>query len=387
MGHADATVVVEMGFMPATHAIPDPDHPGLLRAGPRASGPYGGESVEVRVCEATDCAQDESVTPNLFDCGFDTADLSGLDELQAVCRRIRASGRIDDADAAAVRAALDGADLRLAGGSTVTVLHLADEGLIMRKAGPNRLSVVGPRSSGMNDHGAATSVHADQDVFGTPLSQIMDGRAPSLFRHESPDGHNRDAGLMLVNMWIPLQQITQPLVLGDGRSVDRRRHQLRYGLATQSFLEREDDLAINDIWTFLHDGGQRWYLRSQMDHRSAYVFDTLSTPHGSCILPGEDVAQQWYLAAEAAEAAVEAGDVAALAGALSASLPDRVPSSAPPALAEAVARIVAVIDEARTDPATVCSEGAGEWLARSREARQPLVRMSLELRMVVSVAS
>lgn len=379
--------MVELGFMPATHAIPDLDHPGLLRAGPRASGPYAGESVEVHVCAATDCVRDESATPNLFDFGFDTVDLSGLDELQAVCASVRASGRIDDADAAAIRAALDGAELRLAHGSTVTVLYLADEGLIMRKGGPNRLSVVGPRSMGMNDHGAATSVHADQDVFGTPLSQMMDGRAPSLFRHESPDGHNRDAGLMLVNMWIPLQQITQPLVLGDGRSVDRRRHQLRYGLATESFLEREDDLAINDIWTFLHDGGQRWYLRSRMDHRSAYVFDTLSTPHGSCTLPGEDVAEQWYLAAEAAEAAVAAGDVDVLAGTLSATPPDGYPPGTPPALAEAVARVAAVINEARTDPAAVCGEGAREWLARSREARLPLVRMSLELRMVVSVAA
>src|SRR5690606_27658962 len=147
---------------------------------------------------------------------------------------------------------------------------------------------------GMNDHGGATSIHADQDVYGTPLTELMDGRAPSLFRHDSPDGSNDDAGLMLANLWIPLQQITQPLVLGDGRSIDRRRHQLRYGLATQSFLERDDDMVINDIWTFLHDPDQRWYLRSEMDHRSAYVFNTLSTPHGAAVLPGEDLAEQCY---------------------------------------------------------------------------------------------
>ena len=69
--------------------------------------------------------------------------------------------------------------------------------------------------------------------------------------------------------------------------LDRRRHQLRYGLATQSFLEREEDMTINDIWTFLHHPDQRWHLRSDMDHRSAYVFDTLSTAHGACTLPGE----------------------------------------------------------------------------------------------------
>ena len=181
----------------------------------------------------------------------------------------------------------------------------------MRKAGPNGMSVVGPRSHGMNDHGGATSVHADQDVFGTPLTQLMDGRAPSLFRHDSPDGHNHDARLMLLNLWIPLQQITQPLVLADGRSIDRRRHQLRYGLATETFLERDDDMAVNDIWTFLHDPDQRWYLRSDMDHRHAYVFNTLSTPHSACTLPGEDVAERCYRSLEDAEAAVARGDVAA----------------------------------------------------------------------------
>lgn len=45
---------VRLGFMPAVHAMADPEHPGLLRAGPRAGGPYGGESVEVHTCEATD---------------------------------------------------------------------------------------------------------------------------------------------------------------------------------------------------------------------------------------------------------------------------------------------------------------------------------------------
>lgn len=173
----------------------------------------------------------------------------------------------------------------------------------MRTAGPNGLSMAGSRSSGVNGHGQATSVHADQDVFGTPVAQLMDGRAPELFIHDSPDGYNHDAALLLVNFWIPLQQITQPLVLADGRSIDRRRHQLRYGLATDSFLERDDDLVINDIWSFLHDDDQRWYFRSEMDHRDAHVFNTLSTAHGAGTLPGEDVAERCYLALEVAESA------------------------------------------------------------------------------------
>ncbi len=196
-------------------------------------------------------------------------------------------------------------------------MYIADEGFIMRKSGPNGMSLVGPRSTGMNGHGVATSIHADQDVYGTPLTQLMDGRAPSLFRHDSPDGKNQDSAVMLVNLWIPLQQITQPLALADGRSIDRRRQQLRYGLATTSFLERENDMVINDIWTFLHDPDQQWFVRSDMDHRSAYVFNTLSTPHGSCTLPGEDVAEQCYRGLEVAEAAVVAGNADALKEAVS----------------------------------------------------------------------
>ena len=273
-------MAVTLGFVPPSLAVPDVDHPGLFRAGPRASAPYEGRGLDHHVCSATDWCRETSVQPDLPDVGFDTVDLSELDTLQYACARVREGGFVTDDDAATIRAALEGAVLRCSSGRSVTVLYLAPEGFIMRKSGPNGLSVVGKRSTGMNGHSAATSVHADQDVYGTPLTQVMDGRAPSLFRHDSPDGYNHDAALMLVNLWIPLQQITQPLVLGDGRSIDRRRHQLRYGLATETFLEREEDMAINDIWTFLHDPSQHWYLRSEMDHRSAYVFNTLSTPHG-----------------------------------------------------------------------------------------------------------
>jgi hypothetical protein len=382
MGPAATTVT--LGFMPASLAVPDPEHPGLSRAGPRASAPYAREGIERHACVATDSCRDGSVTPDLLDFGFDTVDLSGLDSLQQAFARVRAAGRITDEDARTIRGLLEGAVLRCSSGRALTVLYLAGEGFIMRTAGPNGLSVVGPRSEGMNGHGAATSVHADQDVYGTPLTQLMDGRAPSLFRHDSPDGANHDAGLMLVNLWVPLQQITQPLVLADGRSIDRRRHQLRYGLATESFLDREEDMAINDIWTFLHDPEQRWYLRSDMDHRSAYVFNTLSTPHGSCALPGEDVAEQCYRTLEQAESAVASGDRRALDEAV-APAPPPLSVGVSPALRDAIATMVEVADEARRAPAAVCGPRAEEWLAASRAARQRVVRMSLELRMVVSI--
>jgi hypothetical protein len=380
-----ATIPVTMGFVPSSVAVPDVDRPGLLRAGPRASAPYARDHVEQHVVPATDTCQDDATLPDLLEFGFDTVDLSPLDALQRVCARVRDAGVVSDEDATTIRSSLQGAILTCAGGRTITVLHLADEGFIMRKAGPNAMAVVGPRSRGMNDHGGASSVHADQDVFGTPLTQLMDGRAPSLLRHDSPDGANSDAGLMLVNLWIPLQQITQPLVLADGRSIDRRRHQLRYGLATETFLDRDDDMVVNDIWTFLHHPDQRWYLRSDMDHRRAYVFDTLSTAHGACTLPGEDVAERIYRSLEDAEEAVAAGDVAALIEAVSPVRHPGTPVETPPALRDAIDAMAAVAGEAHADPARTCGEGAEAWLTRSRDERRRVVRMSLEMRMVVSI--
>ena len=376
---------VRLGFTPDALAITDPDHPGLRRAGPRTSAPYGGDSVEVHVCPATDCLDEGSTRPDLGRFGFDTVDLSGLDVLQETCAAVRRAGRITDAQAHAVRAALDGAVLHTVGGATLRVLHLADEGFIMRTSGPNGMALVGPRSTGMNDHGAATTVHADQDVFGTPMTQLMDGRAPELFVHDSPDDHNHDAALVLVNLWIPLQQITRPLVLADGRSIDRRRHQLRYGLATDSFLERDDDLAINDIWMFLHDDAQQWYFRSDMDHRHAYVFNTLSTAHGAGVLPGEDVAEWCYRVLEAAESAVARGDAEALLEAACAPGRPDLPVPITPALREAVEAMLVLVDEAVQDPVAVCGERAELWAAASLAARRRVVRMSLEMRMVVSV--
>lgn len=379
-----ATYPVGLGFSPEAVAIPDPDHPGLLRAGPRAAAPYGSSSVEVHVCDATDCDAG-NVQPDLATFGFDTLDLSALDALQVACADVRAAGAIASDQAGEIRAALDGSVLPTSNGGSLRVMHIAEEGFIMRTAGPNGLSMVGPRSAGMNGHGQATSVHADQDVFGTPMAQLLDGRAPDLFRHDSPDGHNHDAELLLVNLWIPLQQITQPLVLADGRSIDRRRHQLRYGLATDSFLEREDDLAINDIWSFTYGSDQRWYFRSEMDHRSAHVFNTLSTAHGAGTLPGEDTAERCYLLLEAAETAVVAGDDAALTSTLSDAAGLRRPQHTTPALADAIDAMLRLVDDATTAPSEVCGERAEAWVTTSRSARRRVVRMSLELRMVVSI--
>lgn len=383
---AEVEVPVVLGFTPPSVAIPDEDHPGLFRAGVRG-GPYSDETNEQHRCPATDLSAPGAVAPDLFGAGLDTVDLSGFAELQATLAHVLDRGSIDDADAAVIRSSLGGARLPLLSGPTVTVMHVADEGLIMRSGGPNGRKVVGNRTVGMNGHGIATSVHADQDVFGTPLTQVMGGRAPELFRFHSPEDHNDDAGLMLVNLWIPLRQPVQPLVLGDGTSLDRPRHQLRYGLPTSSFLERDEEMVVNDIWLFLHDPAQRWCFRSDLDHRHAWLFDTLSTPHGAGILPGEDVAERWFVALEDAETAVEAGDATALAAALAsvATVPEPLPHGTPPGLRAAIAALAAVADEARLDPTGVCGGGAAAWTAAAQRAREGVVRRSVELRMVVAL--
>jgi hypothetical protein len=380
-----ATVPVDLGFLPAEQAIADPDHPGLLRAGPRAAAPYGDDRVEFTTCLATDLSVGQSDFPDLVHHGLDTVDLSGLASLQAACVRVLAAGRIEPEDAEAIRAALDGAELVCASGRSVTVRFLAGEGFFMRVVGPDRMSMTQSEAEGMNNHGGAASVHADQDVYGTPLVQLMDGRAPDLFRHVSPDGENHDADLMLVNLWIPLQQVVQPLVLADGQTIDRRRHQLRYGLPTTSFLERDEDLEINDIWSFLHDDTQHWYFRSEMDHRTAWVFNTLSTPHGAGVLPGEDVAAQCVRVLQDAELAVGRGDAAALTGAVAQVDGATIPQGVPATLRVAIERMLGLCKSAAGDPSGTLRDGGAAWLAAVAAARRAVVRMSLELRLVVSV--
>ena len=104
----DATIAVTMGFVPDSVAVADVDHPGLLRAGPRASAPYGHDNLEQHVCPATDTCQDDAAPPDLLELGFDTVDLSGFDDLQQACARVRDAGLVTDEDATTIRSALAG---------------------------------------------------------------------------------------------------------------------------------------------------------------------------------------------------------------------------------------------------------------------------------------
>jgi hypothetical protein len=251
----------------------------------------------------------------------------------------------------------------------------------MRKAGPNGMRVHPVDAvRGMNHHDAAASVHADQDVAGTPLRQMMHGAAPWLFHHEAPDSQNAYSPLFLLNLWIPLEQVTRPLCLMDRRSLDRRSHQLRFGLKVDSFLKRGGDRAINHIWSFLHESTQRWYFTSELCSNTAYVFDTLSTPHGSFILPGEDLAEARYRQLEAAIAALDKWDETALAGAVSGGRAAPGDAVTMP-LGRAIAQMDALLDEVVPCAGALCrGEGAREWRARAVRAQQRVVRKSIEMR-------
>ena len=104
--------------MPPSQAIPDPDHPGLLRAGPRSSAPYGSHGIEFHLCPATDMSQDHTVRPDLAEMGFDLMDLSAFEDLQQVLERVARAGRVTDDDASAIRAWLSGATLVFASSTT-----------------------------------------------------------------------------------------------------------------------------------------------------------------------------------------------------------------------------------------------------------------------------
>jgi hypothetical protein len=167
---------------------------------------------------------------------------------------------------------------------------------------------------------------------------------------------------MLVNLWLPLQQLTRPLTLMHSASLDRRRHQCRYGLPTEGILNRSGEVAVNDIWAFLHHEAQEWYFHSELGLGHAYVFDTLSTAHGSCALPGEEVAADRYRRLASAEAAIGDRDTAALRAAVGAHAGD-VPTAS---LQRAITTMDALLREAASQGERLTSSDASDWLRRSQ---------------------
>jgi len=374
---------VSLGFTRAADVSADPERPGLLRARTLPFGVDPDEAFDFRSCVLNDCADPQTAEPGLEEAGFETIDLSGNARLQQALATVRDEDRISEAGAQALRASLGGARFRLANGKALRIEHVAEEGLIQRRAGPNGLDVNPGGMDGANGHGAARTIHADQDVFGTPLKQLMKGAAPDLFRHQTPDARNDDSSLFLLNLWIPIQQMTRPLVLMDRRTLDPQRHQLRYGLPVTRFLERDPERSVNDIWTFLPDSAQQWYFRSLMGPDRGYVFDTLGAPHGSCILPGEEALEQLYLQLGRAGEAAAVGDAGVLRE-IAAAGPPALPEVTTEAIRSAWLRMTELLREARTLTDDT-SAAPGHWSARASAAMDVVVRKSIEMRLVATL--
>lgn len=288
-----------------------------------------------------------------------------LDRLRLISER----SHFDEEDVQAVRNALAGARLHSADGSRLLVIHVVNEGAILRCVGPNGIELDG--HDVQDQHGGASNVHADQDVLGRPLHQMTRGRGRRLFSHESPDCANRRSPLLLVNLWMPLNQVTRPLAMMDTRSLDRTRDQLRYVLPTESILDRKGEKAMIDIWWFRHDPAQRWQFRSTTGLGDAWVFDTLSTPHCSFVVPGEEVAAEGFEMVDAAVDAVLAGESVRPGSALRSGRAGTV------ALQDAIDDLQSVLDHGRRlrpgDP-------HDRWVERARQAQHAVMRMSVEVR-------
>lgn len=363
----------------------DENSPPLLRARSLDLGvPVDASTHDLRRCRVRDCGADPVVTPSLDEHGFAHLDIGHVKSVQAALARIRSGGRVGAGDARAIRRGLRRARLRLADGRRVRILYVAPEGFIMRQTGPDGMRVnARGEPDAMNDHTAARAVHIDQDVDGTPVRQILRGAAPRLFHHRSPLHANERSPLHLLNLWIPLQQVTAPLALVDGRTVDRPRHQLRFGLPTDELFDRPPDRRVNDIWTLLHDESQRWYFTADMDMTRAYLFETLSTPHGAFVLPGEAHAAELARRVMAARTHLLGGHIGAFRA-----CGDELPMNHQPAvtrlLIAATARLEAVLGEvARGRPDD--PRWGRAWRERADRVLDSVIRKSVEMRTVALI--
>ena len=370
------TVASVLGFARPERVRPDPERPGVRRSATIEPAPLDETTLDMCECELHDLAVVDSWEPSLDEAGFAIADLPDRRGLHDRLRAVLGDQRLSATNEAAIRRSLGRARVRLRDGTHLLILHVAAEGVLFRSEGPAGIDLHGGADDQVR-HGGAVNVHADQDVLGTPLRQLMRGHAPRILRHEAPDSSNGRSPLMLVNLWLPLRQVTRPLTLMHSGSLDRRRDQCRYGLPTEGILNRSGERAVNDIWAFLHDEDQEWYFHSELGLGQAYVFDTLSTAHGSCVLPGEDVAADRYRRLAEAEAAIGDGN-SAVARATDA---DRSTGEIPTgSLQRAVATMDALLDEVAARNDRLTADEAARWIRRSEAARAAVVRSSIELR-------
>lgn len=363
-----STITAPLGFVRPENVLGPRDG----RPGHRArtvSEPVEPDDLEPRVCDIEDL--DESGRPaRLTEHGFESVRVPDRRGLHQRLRSIRDDAGMDEADVAAIRRSLTGARMHSADGSSLRIVHVAGEGVLFRCAGPDGIDLSGRGM--MSDHGGAAVVHADQDVLGRPFHHLTRGWGHRLFRHESIDSANRRSPLLLVNLWMPLQQLTQPLAMMDTRTLDRSRDQLHYELPTEGILDRDAEHARNDIWWFRHDPAQRWVFRSATGLGDAWVFDTLSTPHGAFVVPGEEVAAEGFHLLDRAIGAVEAGRPVEASPRLT------IDAAGTDVLRTAIGEMQAALDDAPLPD----SGAVPAWVQRARRAQHAVVRKSIEVRAV-----
>lgn len=375
---AASTVRAPLGFAREERITADETRPGLLRSATIEPAPLDGATLDLRATDIRDLAAGGE-RPTLGVQGFERIDLAPTPGLRPLLGRIRDQQSISDEDIRRLRRQLATGTIALADGSRLKILFVVGEGVIMRRAGPAGIDLDGGPGG---THDGAINVHVDQDVLGTPVRQMLRGAAPRLFHHDAPDSTNRRSPLWLVNLWLPLQQITRPLTLVDTRTVNRRTQQLRYALPLDGILERDDEARrTNDIWALRPDPTQQWYFTSELGVGDAYVFDTLSTPHTAFHLPGEDAAADRYRRLLDVERALLTGEPATVDAATDTLLPV-APTTTP--LATAIATMDDLLIEAnhRRDVLVAEGDARGRWTARSAVARNAVVRSSIEVRAI-----
>jgi len=368
---------VRLGFARQQDVVRD--NSGALRVPTHYdTGGGAGNTVETHWCQAVDLAADRGQAPGLAKAGFDQIDLAGRKVLQSLLAEVNQASELDEISAKRIRREIQGKTFRLLNGRRLKVLFVAPEGFIMRRSGPDGLDISpGQAMTERNGHKAADQVHGDQNVYGTPLKKMLKRTAPWLFRHQTLGRRNRVSPIFLLNLWIPLQQHTQPLTLADRRSINSAQQQLCYALPTEGFLERDEDQALNDLWLFLHDQNQQWYCDTSMNHERAYVFDTLGAPHGAATLPGEDVAAIYFRQLKKMIDLVGQGGSPGTMDAIK-SLPE-VPPAAPASLRRLLLATGELIREFAESPVD------SGWADRARATAGLFIRQSLEMRLVALV--
>jgi hypothetical protein len=370
-----------MGFTLPNDVVKDHERKGRLRAKTHSRNySEASEVVDFKSCDLHDCSSRDYAI-DYHKAGFDALSLKENQALQDVLRKVKQQGWLEKSDQKNIKQSLIGKSYRLSNGKRLRIFYVANEGLIIRSSGPNGMQIKHGEAVPKNSRqAAALLIHGDQDVYGFPVKKILKGGAPWIFNHRSPDGSNKISPFNLVNIWIPLQQITMPLCLMDRSTLDKDRHQLRMEISVEEVLERDKNESRNDIWSFLYDEKQQWYFHSDMSYDKAYVFDTLGMAHGAAILLGEKQAEVYFLRLKECLEAVKNKNAEELKS-ISAQEKENLPENITAPLARAIKKMEALLEIASNESESII-ESPQVWQDKVEAVLNALTRKSIELRAV-----